>query len=415
MKTSNPRLCLAFYFTSLCWISHGFVHHEKHTVAVPGLKSTQSTIKLRSRLRYSQTYGGKGKNDGSFQLFLDKSECNDQVFELMDGEASADDGAYLEESASGFTDGEVDDTEVTNEADGVFSSVLLLNCVAILWGTQHAVIKTLINDTTPASYSLLRFGLAALIASPYLPKLPSKEDGDKSFDAWRWGSELAIYQFLGFALQAVGLETTTASRSGFLLYLNVKFVPLFAWLVFGKAISAATWISAFAAFIGTALLATDGSEFGFCVGDIWSIAAAATSAMFILRLEQASANVENSSQLNAVCLLVVTILSLIWAAALGDLSIATLSDTVTSHPVELIYLGGIATALTNYLQTRAQRNISAQRASIIYSLDPVYGAFFSWLLLHETLGATQSYIGAAVITVAAAANAFVDFGSDPDE
>lgn len=186
-------------------------------------------------------------------------------------------------------------------------------------------------------------------------------------------------------------------------------------------------------------MATDGSEFGFCVGDIWSIAAAATSAMFILRLEQASANVENSSQLNAVCLLVVTILSLIWAAALGDLSIATLSDTVTSHPVELIYLGGIATALTNYLQTRAQRNISAQRASIIYSLDPVYGAFFSWLLLHETLGATQSYIGesnqfveirllprvicclslirigAAVITVAAAANAFVDFGSDPDE
>lgn len=200
MKTSNPRLCLAFYFTSLCWISHGFVHHEKHTVAVPGLKSTQSTIKLRSRLRYSQTYGGKGKNDGSFQLFLDKSECNDQVFELMDGEASAGDGAYLEESASGFTDGEVDDTEVTNEADGVFSSVLLLNCVAILWGTQHAVIKTLINDTTPASYSLLRFGLAALIASPYLPKLPSKEDGDKSFDAWRWGSELAIYQFLGLVV-----------------------------------------------------------------------------------------------------------------------------------------------------------------------------------------------------------------------
>mmetsp|Transcript_24279 Transcript_24279/g.59445 ORF Transcript_24279/g.59445 Transcript_24279/m.59445 type:complete len:228 (+) Transcript_24279:660-1343(+) len=218
-------------------------------------------------------------------------------------------------------------------------------------------------------------------------------------------------------IQAIGLETTTASRSGFLLYLNVKFVPLFSWFIFNKSISPATWISALAAFVGTALLATDGSEFGFCVGDIWSIAAAASSAMFIIRLEQASARVENSAQLNAACLLFVTILSCIWffLTAQGDSSITTLLDTVTSHPTELIYLGGIATALTNYLQTRAQRKISAERASIIYSLDPVYGAFFSWLLLHETLGATQSYIGAALIAVAAAANAFVDLGSDPDE
>ena len=197
-------------------------------------------------------------------------------------------------------------------------------------------------------------------------------------------------------LQAVGLETTTASRSGFLLYLNVKFVPLFSLFILKKSISAATWISALAAFVGTALLATDGTEFGFCIGDIWSIAAAASSAMFILRLEQASARVENSSQLNAACLLFVTILSCIWATAQGDSSITTLLDTATSHPAELIYLGGIATALTNYLQTRAQQKVSAERASIIYSLDPVYGAFFSWLLLRETLGGAQSYIGESV-------------------
>jgi hypothetical protein len=36
------------------------------------------------------------------------------------------------------------------------------------------------------------------------------------------GCELGLWTFLGFGLQAVGLETTTASRSGFLLYLNVK-------------------------------------------------------------------------------------------------------------------------------------------------------------------------------------------------
>ena len=58
--------------------------------------------------------------------------------------------------------------------------------------------------------------------------------------------------FLGYAFQAIGLETTTASRSGFLLYLNVKLVPFFfSFLIFGKQIRASTWLSAFVTFVGT--------------------------------------------------------------------------------------------------------------------------------------------------------------------
>eukprot|EP00980_Cylindrotheca_fusiformis_P029314 scaffold23108_cov240-Cylindrotheca_fusiformis.AAC.1 len=174
------------------------------------------------------------------------------------------------------------------------SSVFLLNCVAIIWGTQHAAIKALINDTPPSLYSVLRFGLAALIASPYTPGLPYRigEGKDHLSTAWRWGLELGLWMFLGFSLQAIGLESTTASRSGFLLYLNVKFVPFFSFLMFGRTISPLTWLSAFAAFAGTVLLATDGQSIGLNIGDLWSIAAAATSAMFIIRLEQASLEVE---------------------------------------------------------------------------------------------------------------------------
>lgn len=41
--------------------------------------------------------------------------------------------------------------------------------------------------------------------------------------AWRYGLELGIYMFLGYAFHAIGLETTSASRSGFLLYFNLNF------------------------------------------------------------------------------------------------------------------------------------------------------------------------------------------------
>ena len=162
------------------------------------------------------------------------------------------------------------------------------------------------------------------------------------------------------------------------------------------------------------------------VGDLWSIGAAVASAMFILRLESASSQVQNSSALNSASLWVVTLLSLVWTllsidphssvdetlSCMDVLSTAftDVEDVVTSHPFALVYLGGITTALANYIQTRGQRGIAAERASVIYAMDPVYGALFAYFLLDEHLG-VYGYAGAALITVAAATNAFLDLGS----
>jgi drug/metabolite transporter (DMT)-like permease len=52
----------------------------------------------------------------------------------------------------------------------------------------------------------------------------------------------------------MGLQATTAQRSGFLLYLNLKFVPFLAYLFYQRPIRPGTWISALTAFTGTALL-----------------------------------------------------------------------------------------------------------------------------------------------------------------
>lgn len=266
------------------------------------------------------------------------------------------------------------------------------------------------------------------------------DDGQSIRLAWKFGAELGLYMFLGYAFQAVGLETTTASRSGFLLYLNVKFVPFFSYFLFGKQIQRSTWISALVAFSGTALLAFDntnvasstdlGLGMAFTVGDLWCIAAAMVSALFILRMEAASKAVPNSSELNAATLWTVAVLSFVWTMstswnvlsgtganadaaaefiqAIQQTSQQTIS-TILSHPVALIYLSGVTTALANFLQSKAQRDVSAERASVIYAMDPVYGAIFANILLGETLGAV-GYVGASMILVAAATNAFLDFG-----
>eukprot|EP00585_Thalassiosira_rotula_P000095 CAMPEP_0196160968 /NCGR_PEP_ID=MMETSP0910-20130528/47095_1 /TAXON_ID=49265 /ORGANISM="Thalassiosira rotula, Strain GSO102" /LENGTH=597 /DNA_ID=CAMNT_0041425909 /DNA_START=145 /DNA_END=1939 /DNA_ORIENTATION=- len=381
-------------------------------------------------------------------------------------------------------------------------SVILLNLVAVIWGTQHSVIKSVVDDSTislgagffkwmehmginlsmlqtdvsnngggaggdgaAAYFTLARFGLAALLASPYTPGWRLWVDGLKenldliestTIDnavgmngeegaivasnsqanalkeresialAWRYGAELGIYMFLGYAFQAIGLETTTASRSGFFLYLNVKFVPFFSYFIFGKTIQRNTWISALVAFSGTALLAFDnangatggaanGLEMAFTAGDLWSIAAAALSALFILRMEAASKAVSKSSELNAANLWTVAVLSFLWTMGIswnnligsqgsGEVATSVVQSlpvtfahatqqtfqnalsTITAHPIALIYLSGVTTALANLLQSKAQKDVSAERASVIYAMDPVYGAVFANILLGETLG-----------------------------
>lgn len=112
----------------------------------------------------------------------------------------------------------------------------------------------------------------------------------------RDGAELGLYTFLGFAFQAIGLETTTASRSAFLLYLNVKIVPFLAAALYRREIPLATWLSALLALTGTCLLSTDGGMPN--AGDAWCVAAAVASALFILRLETFSARCD-AAQLNA--------------------------------------------------------------------------------------------------------------------
>lgn len=310
-------------------------------------------------------------------------------------------------------------------------SILFLNLVAIIWGSQHAIIKTVVDDSDPAAFTFLRFGLASLISSPYLPgvqetifkssetEIEGGNDDQKKnetdlFMPWRWGIEMGFWMFVGFSLQAIGLQTTTAQRSGFLLYLNVKFVPFFAKVLLGRQISKWTWLSAFAAFSGTALLALDGQSLGLNVGDVWSVMAAAASAMFILRLEKASSEVPKSAELNATSLIVVAMLSGVWLL-LGTSSqqiASEVTETAFAHPLELVYLGAVSTALANFIQTKAQKDIPAERASIIYSLDPVYGAFFSWIILGETLGGPQAYIGASIIFLAAATNSLFEFSKD---
>jgi len=282
----------------------------------------------------------------------------------------------------------------------------LLNLVAVIWGSQHALIKLSTSDSDhlldPSMLNAVRFSLSALICLPVFAKPNTK----LSVPLARAGTELGAWMFLGFALQAVGLLFTTAGRSAFLLYLNVKLVPILAFLLYGRQASARTWISAAIAVTGTALLSTSDANVPPNLGDLLSIAAAGSSAMFILRLETFARQFP-AAELNAVSVSSAALFSVTWAVitSLGS-GDAAVSDTLLPLNLSslqigtILYLGVISTALCNWAQTAAQRIVSAEKSALVYAMDPVYAAIFAYFILHETLP-LPGLIGAGFVTLAA--------------
>ncbi len=256
--------------------------------------------------------------------------------------------------------------------------------VTVLWGSQHAVMKQAVMDgATPGGLTATRFAIAAILLSPWLRSINRREI--------LAGLELGAWSFAGFALQTLGLETTTAARSCFLLYLNVKMVPLIGLLT-GRSPPWTAWLAACVALGGTYLLAGD-SGMHWVLGDTLSVAAAAASAMFIVRLGSFATSCR-PAPLSAATVAVTALLGAVWAFGTGE------GQITTEMLPAALYLGAIPTALATVLQARAQRVVRPDRAAVIYALDPVYGALFAHWLLGEAFGA-QGVAGAALIVLAA--------------
>jgi drug/metabolite transporter (DMT)-like permease len=222
------------------------------------------------------------------------------------------------------------------------------------------------------------------------------------------GFELGFWSFMGFALQSSGMLYTTAQRSALLVYLNMIFVPIFSWFLFGQRAAKYVWLSVGLALIGTALVLNGASSSGQIppnVGDLLSLFAAAASAMFILRLETYAPKA-SCTRLTAVGVFAASLLCGIWTlvvAAGNEFSIGTVLALFRTLYVEkfwaILYLGIITTAFASWLQTLAQRSVPATSVSVIFALDAVWACVFAYLWLGETLN-LESFVGAAFLLVA---------------
>ena len=370
----------------------------------------------------------------------------------------------------------------------------LLVAAAALYGTNFSVVK-LLGDEMPVSISSsLRFGLATFATLPwlldgFLPIFPGKNKNNNNKDnniinnsnsnsnsnsqqleginkintgtilnninhnaifdnsrvmATLWGLEVGMWNSFGYVAQAVGLETTLASKSAFLCSMAVVIVPLLDWIA-GKKLIPRQWIGAMVALVGVAFLELGGagagvSDTGVVVsgfsaltsditpGDLLSMVQPFAFGLGFWRMEKAmNLYPEEAPRMTAAQLMAVFISSLMYGLYTLDVfdstSLAGLQSSLatieTSFPwkewftdpsilFSLFWTGCITTALTIYMETLALETLSASETTLIFSTEPLWGTAVAVALMGEQVGMNAAVGGSLILAACLYSNLGID-------
>lgn len=259
---------------------------------------------------------------------------------------------------------------------------LALVLVSIFWGVTFPLIRGAMEQLTPIQFVGWRFTLALLA---FLPLVLASRDARRSLVSLAGpGLLLGLIAGLSYFTQTWGLQTVPAGRAAFITALNVVIVPLLAPLFRAGRPSALDFTAALIATGGLYLMTVgeEGFGAGLGTGDLWVLTCATSYAVYLLVLQRVLRTERNAIALAFAQIAAIALIADVFLAASGTVRIP-LSAWVLAA---LIFCATLATVATFWLQARFQGHTTAQRAALVFALEPVFATAFAWMLLGETIG-----------------------------
>ncbi len=263
---------------------------------------------------------------------------------------------------------------------------LILFITSFIWGGTFVAVKLGLNDISPVFYVAIRFLIAFIIFIP----LFFTRTFPLSVTVIKKGIIIGGFLLLGFITQVIGLNITTASKSGFFTGMLVVFTPMLQIFIERKLPRIGNIVGVILVAGGLFFLTSpEGSQFN--LGDFLTIICAILYAFYIIYLDVFSD--EDVFQLTFMQFAIVGIGALIYSLLFEQISFHLNSNSIIS----LGYTGLFATLLTTYTQTKFQKDTTPTRAAIIFSIEPVLSAILAYFILHERIGIQGTFGGALVI------------------
>ena len=253
-------------------------------------------------------------------------------------------------------------------------ATLLLVGVTAVWGSTFFLIRDLVQVVPPVDFLAVRFSVAALVmAVVFRRQVRALGRGDLLL-----GAVLGALYGSAQILQTIGLRTTAASVSGFVTGMYVVLTPVLAAVIFRDRVGRSAWLAVALATLGLALLSLRGGLV-VGVGEGLTLVAAAVYALHIVGLGRWSTP-SAAVGLATVQAGVIAVICLVGALPGGVVLPQTGGQWAST-----LYMAIIAGAGALWAQTWAQAHLTATRAAIVMTLEPVFAAFFAVLLGGESL------------------------------
>lgn len=265
---------------------------------------------------------------------------------------------------------------------------LLIN--AVVWGATFAIIKSALDFITPSTFIFLRFSLSTVILLPFIYKILLNTNKE----TFKGGAVVGIFYFLGFAAQTVGLNYTSATKSGFITGTFVVMIPIFQLLIEKRAPRIPNIIGIIFVFVGLVFLSSKESsllnvfnELGndLNIGDFLTFLCAIFFALNIVYVDIMSKRYDymplvfmQIGMTGAGGFLLMMFLSIF--------GIQNIHAEFNSNLLfALFYTSIFATIITTILQTKFQKTVTPTKAGIIFSMEPIFAAIFAFFLLSEKI------------------------------
>ncbi len=277
---------------------------------------------------------------------------------------------------------------------------LMLLVTAFIWGVAFVAQKSGGDALGALTCNGLRSLICAAGLSLALPVMDKAKISRRPTDPAEkrllliGGLLCGLAMFAATNLQQLGINVpgVTEGKSAFITALYIVLVPLLG-LFFRRRVPVLTWLGVVLAAGGLYLLCAMG-ETGFGRGEALLLLCALAFAVQILLVDHFAPLVDGV-RLSRMQFLVVGILNL----PLMLLIERPTGAVILAHLPELLYLGLMSSGVGYTLQILGQRDTNPTTASLLMSLESVFGALAGWLIGSGNMGVYE-WIGSGLMFAA---------------
>lgn len=274
----------------------------------------------------------------------------------------------------------------------------VLLAASVIWGTAFVFQRVAIRYMSSIAYGALRLSIGAIfliitiLIIDLIKKKLHKEIIPFNKETIFGGLILGVCIFFATTTQQIGLETTSAGKSGFITALYVAFVPLIG-LLCKKKTPIVGWFAIPIALLGFAMMSIK-DDFTIAMGDALTLCAALIFACQILLLDTFR-NVD-PLKITFMEFFVAAIIGLIWMGAAHEVPTP---QQIVDCIWPLLYVGILSSGIAYSFQVIGQRMVAPALATLLMSLEAIFAFLAGGIILHETHSVIES-VGAIIVFIA---------------